>query len=280
MRITPNFLTSICALLIAFSATAQISMPRPSPNCTLTQELGIGDITITYSRPGVKDREVFGDLVPFDKPWRTGANQATTVEFTNDVKIEGKELKAGKYVLITVPGKESWKWMFSSNPESVAWEYDEADIALTVESKPMTSDNMVETMVIDVNDVRDDKAMLWILWANTSVGINISMDTEAAVLKNIEETMAGPSWYEKYQAARYYFENGKDLKTAHNWIKESTDEAPRFWTMKWRAEIEAATGDYKTAITTAEKSKAMAIEEGNDDYVKMNEDNIAKWSKK
>ena len=191
--------------LINYSNAQQIRMPAPSPLCELKQTVGLTDITIVYSRPGVKGRVIFGDLVPYEKLWRTGANMATKVTFSEDVKIEGKDLAAGTYSFFTIPGENEWTFIFNSvaNQPGVA-NYDESLDALRVKVKPETMQDGIETMIIGINNIRNDHAYLFIGWENTIVGAKVEVNTDAMVMADIERAMNPVSDAGKYWAAANY----------------------------------------------------------------------------
>lgn len=264
-----------------FVANAQVKTPRPSPNAEVEQELGLTEIEVKYSRPSVKGRTIFGDLVPYGEMWRTGANSPTIVDFDDKVMVEGKAIEKGKYAMFTIPGKDNWTVVFNSNTKKNAWEYDESTEVARFDVKPTALSNNVESFSIGFANLRDASCSMYLAWEKTQVSFKIEVNTDEAVMTSIEKTMAGPEAYDKYLAARYYFENNKDLKKALTWVTEACDAMPdKYWMLKWKAEIQAANGMKKEAIATAEKSKALAAEAKNDSYVKMNDENIAKWKQK
>lgn len=261
-------------------AFGQISTPAPSPLCKLEQKLGLGTLTIEYSRPGKKDRIVFGDLIPFGKTWRTGANAATKISFSDDVKFGGVNVPKGTYALFSIPGESSWDIMLYSdaNVSGVPQDYDVkkevAHIKVTPELIPYT----METFLIDINDIRNESATLNLIWETTLVPIKLQFDTDSKVMASIDKVMAGPSSNDYYNAARYYYDTHKDVNKAYEWAHKANDMAPTFWKLRLEALILANMGRKEDAIAIAQKSKAMAIEAGNDEYVKMNEESIKEWS--
>ncbi len=282
MKKTNNLL--IYTLLIFFissgsSIAQQIRMPAPSPLAKLEQRVGLTDIAVTYSRPGVKDRKIFGDLIPFDKLWRTGANMATTISFSDDVKIEGKELTAGTYALFSIPGRDSWTLIFNKEVNQAGTgNYKESEDALRVSVPAEKLNNTVETFLIDINDVRNDAANLVLAWENTSVKAEIAVDVDSKVMADIEKTFDPASDAGNYYAAaRYYYDTGRDLDQALEWIDKSIALGnDRFWVVHLKANILEKKGDCKKAIAAAEQSKKMAKEAGNDDYVALNDKLIAR----
>lgn len=269
----------ICATLIGV-VNAQVKTPAPSPSQVVKQALGLSKIEVNYSRPGVKDREIFGKLVPFDKMWRTGANGVTTIKVKSKVMFEGKELKKGTYAFLTIPGKDKWTIVVNSNTKNNAWAYDDATEVFRIDVKPVTSTEKVENFTIGFDNLTDASCTMQLKWANTVVPIKVTVNTEEAVMATIDKTLAGPSAGDYYTSAKYYFQKDKDLEKALEWIEKSSTMAPdKFWVEKWYAEILAANGDKKKAIEVATKSIELAETAGNKEYVKFNKDNIAKWSK-
>ena len=268
---------SLAAFLCSGSAFGQIKMPRPSPMSTVTQDLGLMNITIEYSRPGMKDREIFGGLVPYDKVWRTGANASTKITFSDDVKVEGSELKAGKYAMLSVPGESEWEIIFNSNLKTNIGDYNAEENVLTIKVKPMKLTETVETFTIGVADIRDDHAHIELAWENTSVKFKVETEVDEEVMKQIEKQTAGVDPYIYYQSARYYYQTERDLNQALEWINKATADDQKFWMMRYKALILAGLGKYNDAIVAANRSTELAKEAGNEDYPRMNEASIKEW---
>ncbi|AMC09806.1 dihydrolipoamide dehydrogenase [Lutibacter profundi] len=273
---------TILLLIIGFTSTvnAQIKTPQPSPASKLEQVVGLTDITLEYSRPAMRGRTIFGDLVPYGKIWRTGANANTKITFSNNVTIDGKELKKGTYAIFTIPNETSWDVIFYN--DATNWgapkELDESKVSakttVDVHSIPFN----VESFTIDINDISNNGATLNIIWGKTYVSVPFEVPTDMAVLKNIEKIMAGPSAGDYFQAATYYHTEGKDLKQALAWMQKATKgDNPPYWYLRRMSLIQADLGDKAGAIATAKKSLAGAEKEGNEDYIKMNKESIAKW---
>jgi hypothetical protein len=269
---------------IAISMQAQIKTPAPSPSAEIEQVVGLTEVEVEYSRPSMRGRTIFGDLVPFDKLWRTGANARTKISFSTDVTINDKELKEGTYGLLTIPKEESWEIIFYTDADGggAPAELDQAKVALTVTAKSNPMNFKMETFTIGFGDLADpSSAKMYIMWEQTSVGIKIGVPTDKITMKSIESTMAGPSNSDYYQAAVYYLNSGKDLNQAKEWIDKaiSGNDNPPFWQLRQQSLIYAAVGDKKGAIACANKSLAASEKAGNADYVKMNKESIAEWSK-
>ena len=279
-----TFAAILFALSITFLGYSQnIKTPQPSPGATVKQSLGLSDVSIKYSRPGVKERKIFGELVQYGKVWRTGANRATTIKLENDVTVEGKELKAGKYAIMTIPGETDWTVIFSNNLKVTENSYKQEDDALRITAKSKNYGEKVETFTINFTEVKDDNLNVQFLWENTSVSFNIKTDVDAEVMKMIDKTMAGVSAGDYYKSAQYYYSADKDINQAVVWINKAVEmdkENPKFWIIHWQAKIKAKAGDKKGALAAAEASKKLAIEAKYDAYVVKNDDLIKELNKK
>jgi len=270
--------SAVALSLSTFVVQAQtLKTPAPSSSQTVKQGFGLGDITIDYSRPSVKGRVVFGDLVPYGKTWRTGANAATKITFSDDVKIEGKDVKAGTYAIYTVPNKDTWDFILYSDLTlgGNTSGYKPENEVLRVTVKPVSLSHKIETFTISLADVTATSTTLELLWDKTLVPVKITTEIDAKVMKNIETSMAVDS-RPYFQAANYYYENDKDLNQALIWVNKAVEQNPNaFWVMMLKARIEYKLNDTKSAIATAEKTVALATTAKNDDYVKMGNQLIA-----
>ena len=273
----------VAGLLMVFGTTmqAQIQTPAPSPSCKYEQSVGLTDITIEYSRPGVKDREIFGGLVPYGAQWRLGANSATKMTFSTDVKIGGKDLKAGAYAVTATPKETYWTLHFYPHTSNGVGTYmgDDApeSVDVTAEAGSM-GDMQVESFMIVIDMLRNSSALLHFVWDNTIATTNIEVPTGKMVEEMIASTMEGPSANDYRAAANYYYQEGKDMKQALTWMNKCIDKGgERFWILREKALIQAALKDYSGAIKSAERSIALAKEAGNDDYVRMNTQSITEW---
>lgn len=277
----------LATLIANYVIHAQVKTPQPSPHTTVSQVVGLTDVTLDYSRPSVKGRTVFGDLVPFGKTWRTGANANTTITFSDDVIISGTTLKKGKYALYTVPKAEIWDVIFYS--ESDNWgnpeEWNEKSVALRATATPVTLGNFVETFTLSVNNLTNDSATLDIAWEKTMVSLKFLVPTAKTAMATIEKTLAGPSAGDYFSSAQYFFQSNGDLNKALEYVNKAVsmvkprEEVP-YWQLRLKSLVQAKLGDKKGAIETAKLSLAAATAAKNDDYVKMNNDSIKEWSKK
>jgi hypothetical protein len=266
-------------LMLAASLQAQVRTPQPSPTASFTQSVGLTEITLDYSRPGVKDRTIYGDLVPYGEIWRTGANRATKFTFGEDVKLGGQDVEAGSYAVLTVPGKKEWKVNLYPHESTSFGSYVEMEPAVSFMVTPKKTNHKVETFTIEISNVRDDKATIDLVWENTRVEIPLEVHTEKQVMATIDKALAGPSMNDYYQAATYYHSSGKDLDQALEWVKMVNKDNARYWTVRREALIQADLGNKKEAIAAAKKSLDMAKEAGDNNYVRMNEASIKEWSK-
>lgn len=263
--------------LATISISAQITTPQPSPKAKLEQKVGLTDVTVTYSRPGKKGRTIFGDLVPFNKIWRTGANENTTVTFSNDIVIDGKTLKKGTYALYTKPNANSWEIYFYSDAKN--WgnpkKWDDAKVALKTSVTPTKTPLNVETFTIEINDITNNSANLYLLWDTTSASIPFTVPTDKLVTASIEKTInPKPKAGDYYGAAVYYLDAGKDINQAKQWIDKAVEmnqNDPKFWILYRQALIHKKTGDIKTAKKAAQQSLELSKKAGYDAYIKMNE---------
>jgi len=273
-------------LLSAPAAQAQIATPQPSPKSTVMQRVGLTDITIVYSRPGVKGRQIFGTVVPFGKRWRTGANATTSIKFSDDVTIEGKKVPAGEYGLYTIPNKTEWLVVLNKSLKQgadVDGFKDDQDVArFTI--KPYKVASKVETFTINFTDVTPATANVAMEWETTGAKFKITADVDSKVMAQIDEKItknANPAPADLASAAVYYYDNNKDLKQALTWMEKANATDAKFWNLNTEAKIRLKMKDYAGATKAAEASKkaALAATPPNGEYVKMNEDLMAEAKK-
>lgn len=271
----------------ALLSEAQIQTPAASPTATVSQKIGLTDVEIVYSRPGMKGRKIFGDLVPFGKRWRTGANMATTISFSDDVMINSKEVPAGKYSLFAIPNEGSWTIIVHKVAELAGTggdSYKEEDNLLKFDVKTQKLTEAVETFTIDIESNEMDNADLFIAWENTKVAFEIKAPIAEKMEKMISSTL-DPAGSQYYRAATYYHESGSNLDKANELIGTALEKyqaagSKPYWVARRQSLIQAEMGNYKEAIKSAEMSLAWAEEAENMDYVKMNKESIAEWKKK
>ncbi len=264
--------------LASIIGTAQsLNTPQPSPTQTMKQNFSTGYIELSYSRPGVKGRKIFGDLVPYGKIWRTGANGATTLNFSDDVIIGGKELKAGKYGLLTIPGETEWTVIITKDTEVTSpADYKQENDAVRVTTPVLKVSDKVESFTMQFINLTGSTCDLRIMWENTAIVVPIKTDTEGRVMKQIDEVINKDN-KPYFSAASYYYDNGKDLNKAKEWVEKGIEGNPTaFWMQMLKARILAKQGDKAGAKAAAEKTieLATAAKPKNDDYIKLANDLI------
>jgi hypothetical protein len=274
----------LAVFISQFIAEAQIKTPQTSPKSVINQMVGLTEVEINYSRPGAKGRPVFGNLVPFGKLWRTGANENTTISFSDDVIIDGKTLKKGKYALYTVPRIESWDVIFYTTTDNwgLPQEFNEANVALKTTVKEEALSKSVENLTITIGNLETNSATLEIAWENSSVALKFDVPTQKTAMASIEKVLSGPTANDYYAAANYLFQTNTDLPKSLVYVNKSLEmskEKP-FWYLRLKSVIQARMGDKSGAIESAKLSLEAAEAAKNQDYVKMNKDSIAEWSKK
>jgi len=266
----------LALLLVGMTAVAQqLQMPQASPSAKISQKVGLTDVIVDYSRPSTKGRKIFGELVPFGQVWRTGANGATVLTFSTEVSIGGTKVPAGSYALYSIPGKTSWTMILSKDTKLWgAIGYDAKDDLLRFEASPAKTSRMYDSFEISFNKLTDNSADLSIKWEQTRITFSIQTDVDPIVMADIKKQVidaqsTNPALL--YQAANYYFSSNKDGNQAYAWIKQSTDSDPKYWTLHLRAKIELSLGKKTEALESASKSKNLAIENKNPDYVGLND---------
>ena len=260
----------------------KISTTQPSPLGKISQRVGLTDIDIEYSRPGVKGRTIFGELVAFGKIWRTGANSNTKITFSSDVMMDGQTLKAGSYGLYSIPNKDTWEIIFYSEADKngVPRDWDDNKIAAKTTVKVGSMPMNIETFTIAFNDVTSTSTIIGLLWEKTYVGIKIEVPTDQMVSATIDAVMAAsPKAGDYYNAAIYYSQQDKDLKKANEWMEKAMSmiEKPGFWQLRQQSLIYAKIGETEKAIATAKKSLEGAKAAKNEAYIKMNSESLKEW---
>lgn len=256
---------------------SQIELPPVSPSATITQGVGLGFVTIDYSRPSAKGRKVFGNLVPYDKVWRTGANKITSISLSEKMKINGTEMNPQKYGLYTIPGEKSWKIILNRDAEQWgAYEYDPIQDALSFEVQPMDLDHNVNQMTISFEDFTPNSAYLVIAWESTAVRFKIEHDVNDMIMAQISSEMSqtSPKVGSYFTAADYYFQNDYKLPQALDWAKRALAADQQYWTYQLVARIAAKLGKCDQAIPAAKASMKLAKEAGDDAYILLNQHSL------
>lgn len=271
-------LTLIACAMYCSAAFSQggLKVPAPSPATTIKQDFGLSSVEVSYSRPSVKGRNIFGDLVPYGKVWRTGANAATTITFGEEVTIGGKKVPAGKYGLLTIPEQGEWTIIISKQTDVTSpSSYKETNDVVRLKAPAAELPFPVETFMIVFDKITPTSMDAVILWDRVAVTFPITAEIDSKVMSQIDQLMKTdkPPYF---LAAMYYYENGKDLDKAVKWMDKAIQENPKgFWIYHNKANVLAKQGKKKEAVEAANKSIELAKEARNDDYVQLNEKLIA-----
>ncbi|ANE52899.1 DUF2911 domain-containing protein [Flavisolibacter tropicus] len=268
-----KFFFCSATLLTLMVADAQpIKTPAPSPTQTIKQEFGISSVELTYSRPNIKGRKVFGDLVPYGKLWRTGANAATRIKFADDVKVGGTDVKAGEYVLYTIPTENEWEIVINKGLTNWGIDgYKQEDDVARVKVKSSKLNDSQETFTMQFVNVKPSSTDLQIVWDKTAVNVPITSDIDKKIMAQIDNVMNKDN-RPYYQSAMYYMESGRDLNQALAWFDKAVEQNPTaYWIHHQRANALAKLGKKEDARVAANKSMELAKQAKNEDYVKLNE---------
>lgn len=223
----PGVFGGLFLTAMAFAQSPKIEFPAPSPTSTLQQRVGLTDVEIVYSRPSMRGRKIFGALLPYGEVWRTGANAATRLTFSTEVKLQGATLAAGAYELFTIPGQEEWTIILQKLPEKPSWgaySYKQENDTARMTAKPVALTKAVQTFAIGMADLHDTGATLFLAWENTLVPLKLEVDTVGMLMPRIKAAIAadGPkSWNLYYGAAALLHDNGGDREQALAWVDES-----------------------------------------------------------
>lgn len=244
-------------VLSSSAAFAELELPRVSPKATVTQSLGYTDVTIAYSRPGVKGRAVWGALVPYGAPWRTGANEATTFTSTGDLKVNGQVLPAGTYSFFTIPGKDEWTVVF--NKEKDLWgsyEYKPEQDALKVKAKPRPAEH-AEWLSYGFENLTPNTGELVIRWEKLALPVTLETDAVDKAMANVRTEMAAAKaddWRTAFRGADYAFKNNLNAAEAVQWAESSVKVEENYYNVSLLAQMRAKAGDTKEAVTLAHKA--------------------------
>lgn len=276
-----TIILSIFTILTSTISIGQVTTPKASPNCKIEQTVGLTNFEINYSRPSKNNRIIFGELVPYNEIWRTGANENTTISFDDDVIFDMDTLRKGTYAVFTKPMKETWEIYFYKDinnwgtPET--WE--ESKIAARVLAPAIKNTLSVESFSINFNNIGSNEAELTFAWDHVFVKVPFKVNTDTKVEASIQKTLNGPSTRDYYNAANYYFSEKKDLNKALEWMKIAVekDGGKSYWMTRKLALIYAELKDYDLAIKTAQISLNAATQSGNKNYIEMNRKSIEEW---
>ena len=261
----------------------QIQTPAPSPTAKIEQKVGLTDVAIQYARPSLRNRVVFGNLVPYNKRWRTGANENSIISFSTSVKIDETNVPAGKYSIYTIPGVDSWDVILysDSNNWGLPSEWDENKVIVKTKVSSIESVFKVESFQLSIDNVSNNSFILGIAWDHVYVPVEINLPTADLVMNSIKEALKTPKSSDLYKAAVYLLQENRELEQAKSWMNQSLEmmEDPKFYQLRQQSLIYAALEDYENAIAIAKVSLDKSIKAGNSDYEKMNLDSIENWSK-
>ena len=272
------------ALVCSVAVRAQLNLPPASTDATFKQQIGFGEVEIKYSRPSARGRTIYGGLVPFGELWRTGAHDATTIKFSEAVKLNGNDIPAGTYTLFTIPNQNEWTIVINKAIEMHGTsDYTQEQDLVRFTAKPEKSARYYETFTIEVNDLTKEEAGMFLLWENTQVKLTIKMNVDEKVMAEINDRINVKKEDRAslfYQSSSYYFNNNKDLKQAYAWIQIANGKAQDAAYLQLQAKIEAAMNDYAAAIKTLKASTELATTKKLDQVIAANEKLRNEWETK
>jgi tetratricopeptide (TPR) repeat protein len=271
-------------LLFSICGYSQIQFPKASPQGKIEQRIGVTDITVSYSRPSINGRVIFGNVVPVDKIWRTGANENTIIKTSDDLIFGKDTLKRGVYSIYSKPSKETWELYFYN--DTLNWgeprNWDDSKVALKTQSNVKLLNDSYEFFTIDLQQLNVNNGQLVLAWEKTKVIFPFQVNTRKKVTKSIDKLMAGPTAGEYFNAGSYYFKEKIDLKKALEWVSKAIDMQGEdaYWMLRTKSLILAELGDFKGAIETAKKALIASEKAKNQANIDMNKASIEEWKKK
>lgn len=273
MKTICNFFLLLLLAAAIESNGQQLKIPQPSTLQKIEQDFGLGQIIVTYSRPNVKGRKIFGVTEPYGHVWRTGANAATTIRFTDTVLMEKHIVLPGEYALFTIPGKEQWTIILNQiSQQWGAYSYDSTKDVLRFKVRAEKLKQNLETFTIQFANSFVERSELQLIWENTLVPITLETDVDSRIMAIIDEAMKGDK-KPYYFASIYYYNHDKDMKKALSWIEEADKKSPDAYNIKyWKAKIQLKNGDREGAIATANQGLQLATAEPNAEYIRLNKE--------
>lgn len=271
------------ATTLVADATAQLKLPRPSPAASVTQTIGLTEVTVTYSRPGVKGRTIWGDLVPYDKVWRTGANEATTLAVSDEVEFGGKKLAAGTYAVATIPGRDEWTVILNRDHDMWGTQYDESKDVLRITAKPMTGGEKQEWLGFSFENLAHGSADLVLAWDRLRLAVPIRVDVNARAMANARAAVAAAKpddWRTPYQAASFTLNSDHGMDEGRTWLEQSLKAQENYFNLNLLARWQAKTGRRTEAVATAKKAIEAAKKSPDRIDTAPTEKLIAEWSGK
>jgi len=283
MKYMKYILSVLIVCSLSFASIAQLNLPNASTDHEFKQQIGFTEVEVKYSRPNARGRVIFGELVPFDELWRTGAHDATTIWFSDSVKINGVKIPSDTFSLFTIPGKEEWTIILNNAAEMHGTsDYSQDQDQIRFKAKPEKSGRFYETFTIEINDfTKDGSASFYILWENTAVKFSIQSYADQKVMAEIEQRInvkkeEKPGLF--YQASLYYFNNNKGVNQAYEWIKIANSKTQDAAYMQLQARIEVSLGKMDVALSTLTKSTELAKTKKLEPIIKANEKLVSDWS--
>jgi len=280
MRPIRNHILAIATICATQVNAQNLKIPQPSTLQKIEQDFGLGQIIITYSRPNVKGREIFGKTEPYGIVWRTGANAATKLKLTDTIMMEKHQVLPGEYALFTIPGPNEWTVILNQTAQQWgAYNYDSTKDVLRFKVKPGKLDKKLETFTIQFANAFVDHCELQLLWENTMLSIHLETDVDARVMANIDDLMKGEK-KPYYFASIYYYNHDKDMSKALAWISEADKNSPNAYNIKyWKARIQLKLGDKAGAFASATEGLKLAEAEPNAEYIRLNNEVLAQAKK-
>ena len=248
-------------------------IPAASSGQRIEQDFGLGTVSVKYYRPNTKGRKIFGTTEPYGIVWRTGANNATIITFTDTVQVEGNTLAPGSYALFTIPGADEWTIIFNNNIKQWgAYSYDEKQDQLRFKVKPTNLHDKIETLTIQFADVHEEDCVLQILWENTGINLHLKTNADDRIMANIQEAMKGEK-KPYYMSAIWSYNHNRNLDQALGWMQEADKAQPNAYNIKyWLARLQLKTGDKKSAIISANEGLKLATAQNSAEYIRLNKE--------
>jgi hypothetical protein len=275
MKTSLFYLLAFLCLLVHPAAAQELRMkiPASSPGQRIEQDFGLGTVSVKYYRPNTKGRKIFNGMEPYGIVWRTGANNATVIQLTDTIQVEGHTLQPGAYSLFSIPDPNEWTVIFNKNIDQWgAYSYDEKQDVLRVKVKPAKLATKVETLTIQFADVHEEDCLLQILWENTGITLHLTTDVDNRIMANIQEAMKGEK-KPYYMSAIWCYNHNRNLDQALQWMQEANKNQPQAYNVKyWLARLQLKTGDKKSAIVSANEGLKLALEENNAEYIRLNKE--------
>ncbi len=269
----------LLSLLVLHVSAQELTVPRVSPKAAVSYTIGLTKVTVTYGAPAVKGRVIWGSLVPYNEVWRAGANEATTVEFSTDVNIEGQMLKAGKYALFFIPGEKEWTVILNRKWDQWgAYDYDETEDAVRFTVEPKMNEAMQERLTYSLHDMKPDMGYIKLGWEKMRLYLRFKVDLMEQVASNMQQaldtTAEDKQWVIYAQGAQFMIDADGNMDQALEWARQSTERHGTCWNWYVRGLIEAKKGDMEAALASGTKSLALGTSYENDAYFKEHEKEI------